>query len=352
MFRQCLAFKAIVVATAFVGLMACGASVSDNGNTGGQRAVPALGADSPQAVVERIRHAAENRDIRELAASTDPQQLGEMAEGLAFISAMVLAFSAFGDEVSFDAEAKSLELDAIVTRYGLPSMNDESGAANAPNLQEALAGLDQVSMIGLIGDLSDFMAGLSESDEGINNEFLPPFEGGLTDLVIDGDTATARIDEDDIQFVRVDGRWYARMPEQPQESWTGSSETSEFSFDWENRNRAGVEDAIELVLPLAGEHQLDSNGRRWYRFSAPQTGTLRLATRASGSNDGDLVIEAFLDEFFDFSVTHSDVDRDGDPANESIEFALQAGQILHVRVSQWGSRQDALSYRIEAAFTP
>ena len=343
-------FRALVIVTALVGLLACGASVSDNGTPPNQRAALVLGAESPAGVVERITLAAHNKDIRELAASIDPQQLDEMAEGLAFISAMILAFSTLGDEATFDTDSKAQELNTIMTRHGLPAMNDGSGDDEAPTLQDALAALDQVSMINLIIDLASFLEELGENDEGLNNEFLPPFDGELTDLVIDGATATARVGDENVDFVRVDQRWYARMPEPPQAA-ADSSEASEFWSDWDNRNRAGAEQATELVLPISGEHALDDNGRHWYRFSAPETGTLRLATRASGSNDGDLVIEAYLDEVFDFSVARSDADRDGDPAKESIEIDLQAGQVLHVKVSQWGVQQDALSYHFEASFS-
>lgn len=208
---------ALAAFTLFV-LAGCGLSVSDNAAATAGRASPELGGATPEAVVERIRRAAENQDLNELAASIDPAELGELAQGLAFISVMTVAFSAMGDDEGANeaaAERSMQELEAIITRFGLPSMDDGPGQGGGPALQEALAELSQLDMIHLIADLGAFLDSLAEGEEGLNSEFLPPFEDELRDLVIDGDSARASIGDEEIAFVQVNQRWYARLPEPP-----------------------------------------------------------------------------------------------------------------------------------------
>ncbi len=308
-----------------------------------------LGAASPEAVVERISRAAENRDLFELAATIEPQGAREMAEGLTFIMALTVAFSAMSDGEAV-AEQRMAQLEAIVTRHGLPGM-DEEGPADRASLQEALADVDHLSLAALIADLGEFMQTMAEGDEEINSEFLPPFDGELVDLRIDGDSASGRIGEEDIEFVRIDGRWFARLPEPADTGFSSGTDSASWG-DWDSRNSAGSEAAETLSVPMGREDQLDQDGRRWYRFQASESGTLRLATRSTGSNDGDLVLEAWLDEDFSQSVARSDSDMGGDRANEAIEFGLQAGQVLHLRAHQFGFGRDAVSYRLEASFTP
>ena len=305
-----------------------------------------LGAASPEAVLDRIRRAAERRDMFELAASIEPAGVREMAEGLAMITALTVAFSAMSDGEDV-AERRISALDAIVSRYGLPGM-DAGGPAERASVLDALGGLEHLELVNLVTDLAGFIESMAEEEEGLNSEFLPPIEGELNNLVMDGDAASARIGEDDIDFVRVNGRWFARLPEPPASS--DSAGFDESWGDWESRDRAGSDAAEVLALPLMHTDALDQNGRRWYRYSAPESGAFSLSTRSTGQDDGDLVIEAYVDEDFSQSVARSDSDHDGDRAAESIAVGLQAGQVVHVRVSQWGFDRDPLSFELEAAF--
>jgi len=307
-----------------------------------------LGAATPEAVVERIRQAAEQRDMFELAASIEPAGLQEMAEGLALITALTVAFSAMADGEDVAARRTS-EMGAILARYDLPGLV-EDGAVERGSMLDAIGGMDHLPLINLVTDLAAFMESMAEEEEGINSEFLPPFEGELINLVIDGDEASAQIGDEEIAFVRLDGRWFARLPEPSQ-----SADDSAFGASWGDASdsaQAGVEEARGLMMPTAGEDALDENGRRWYVYRAPDSGAFSLSTRRSGESSGDLVLEAYLDEDFSHSVARSDSDHGGDRANESIAIGMQAGQTVHVRVSQWGFDRNPLSFHVEADFAP
>lgn len=86
-----------------------------------------------------------------------------------------------------------------------------------------------------------------------------------------------------------------------------------------------MEDALD---PAAGD------SRDWFMFTAEKDGTLALATRAVGENEGlDLVLEAFLDGEFLEPAQRSDLDQQEDMTNEGLTLVVRAGQKVHVRVT-------------------
>ncbi len=342
-------FSLAVCALAFLAAVVSGC----DGNASAQRNIE-LGAATPEALMSRMQRAGNNQDMREMVASIELEGAREMAEGVTVGAAMMVAFSSFNVEEQ-ELDRRMSELQAIFTRHGLPVMGDESPGGEAA-FQQAIAGLDHAALANLVGDLTAFLESISDDEQG-GGELVRPLDGDLSELVIDGDSASGRVGEDALEFVRIDGRWFAKMPEPApfdpgQSSGTGSTEASDFWADMENRNRAGYEGAEALVVPISLEVVLDGNGPRWYRFDTEQSGLLRVATRSTGQNDGDLVIRAYRDENFGEVAASSDNDSDGDSANESIELDLQVGQVLHVQISEFFASDDKLSFHMEASFTP
>lgn len=210
-----------------------------------QAAVPAripLGAETPEALVARMKKAAENEDLREMAACMEPEARKEMAEGMFLGASMMVAFSGMaqgmgemagemagavagavgGDEAAADVKEQVAEgteaagvdaagmaerFNALLAKHGLPTLDDESEAGKEV-FDKALADADQVAFI---GDIADFLETEMKGEEGSASK-TPMFEGELTELQIDGDYASGKLGEEMVEFVRIDGRWFAKEP--------------------------------------------------------------------------------------------------------------------------------------------
>jgi len=213
------------------------------------------GGDTPQAVVARMKAAAEHEDFKEMVECIAPAQRKEMAVGLVLGTTMMVAFLDMGSEMAMgmaegmteavsdgaeptaeqkaemekakaEAKRKTDELkkkhEAIMVRYGLKERmeamqaqsNEGSGNEGGGSPDEAigklLAGVDERA---LIADLMGFMGAMGEAQGHGEAKKPMSFAGEVKDYKITGDTATARAGEETIQFVRVDGRWYVAPDE-------------------------------------------------------------------------------------------------------------------------------------------
>ncbi|HXT20738.1 MAG TPA: hypothetical protein VN811_04305 [Thermoanaerobaculia bacterium] len=202
------------------------------------------GADSPQALVARLKAAAQNNDFPELVDCIAPKERREMAAGLVLGTTMMVAFMDMGGDMAMgmaqgmaegmsgsemtaeqkaemekgkaEAKAKTAELrgryDAILQKYGLKdrmeAMQAEGGEGSGGSPEEAigklLAGVDERA---LITDLMGFMNTLGES-QGQGDKKPIDLPGEVTDYKIQGDHATAKAGDETVRFVKVDGRWY------------------------------------------------------------------------------------------------------------------------------------------------
>jgi hypothetical protein len=327
-------------------MVACADSNTSRGGGAAGSSPVVLGAESPQALVARMQQAARDADLREFAACLTRDFLADTIEDMTLLTAMAVAFSVMDEDLDETEAAAAVEeklagLDEILTRYGLPAASDEDAIEGESELETILAGMDHAAMAELLAELVDVLQNLGDDDDS-SSEFLPVFEGELTDLTIDGDQATATISDMPIEFTRVDGRWFASMPE-------GGSE---FDTMESNVPGAGAEAATVLGLEASRQDTLDESGQHWYVITAPEDGTVTLTTRSTGENDGDLVIEAYLDENFGEYVVRSDWDLEGDSAHETVTVGLNSGQVLHAKVAQWGFGRDELSYQLDVSHTP
>jgi hypothetical protein len=83
----------------------------------------------------------------------------------------------------------------------------------------------------------------------------------------------------------------------------------------------------------------------WFVVKAPKAGTLVITTTGE---DGDLALEAHLDEASDMPDQRSDDDRDGKGVNEQVSLEAQAGQAVYVRVVPLFT-SSTTAYRIQAS---
>jgi hypothetical protein len=102
------------------------------------------------------------------------------------------------------------------------------------------------------------------------------------------------------------------------------------------------------------EDQLDSktgDSWDWYVMKSAQAGTLVIVTRRVGEGDTDLVLEAYLDGNFAQPAQRSDQDLQGNNASESVTLQVNAGQVVHVKVSANFSNAST-KYRLSSNLVP
>ena len=196
----------------------------------------APGAETPEALVERMRAAAAEEDLGEVMSCLAPEARVEMASMMYLMATMVVAFSQMGvemgtgmaeglaedatDEQKAEMEAQKQKAmaeaakvrdgyNAVMTKYGLPVI-PESGEAEEPegDPKELFASMDQGAFLKDIFAFLESMPGEKEEGAEESKGPLDLGDGQLTDLVVDGDSASGKIGGEDVQFVRLDGRWF------------------------------------------------------------------------------------------------------------------------------------------------
>jgi hypothetical protein len=246
-----------VSAVALTGSMACSKPGADAA-AGGGAAAPAAssaaaerklpGAETPEALVERMKAGAAKEDFGEIAACLTPKNRTEMAMAMYMGATMMVAFAdmaadmggAMADGMAgmaepaggLSAEAKAqaeeqkakakegvatfkASYDKLVTKYGLPAIPKE-GEPEKPEptkeeLEKLFANLDHGAFLTDALAVMKAMPG-DHADEDASPVKIP--EAGLTNLKIDGDRATGNVAEEVFTFVKIDGRWY--VDEMPQ----------------------------------------------------------------------------------------------------------------------------------------
>lgn len=202
-----------------VAMVAC-ADTNPNpadGASGGSSLV--LGAESPQALAERLQQAARNNDMREFFACLVPEELAGMVEELTFLVGMMVAFSLDEDLDMEEAEAAVAEkmagLDVVFERYGLPAMSDDEAMEDDSELAGIIGEMEHPTVIELLAELAEVMDGVmrDQGEDDFSSEVLAPFESDLADLMVEGDRATGTFDDMPVEFVRMDGRWFLKEPE-------------------------------------------------------------------------------------------------------------------------------------------
>jgi len=166
------------------------------------------GADTPQALVERLLAASKKNDGYELAACTVPEDRNAIAGSLVFGTTMMVG--AMGMDEAHMAEGKKYraQLDALFKKHGVDkNMKDPESILRkdgAPDFSSLVKGADTVA---LSGDLMKFVKDLpGMSGEGPFASFTR-----ISDLKVDGEKATATGADGPLEFVRIGGRWYVHV---------------------------------------------------------------------------------------------------------------------------------------------
>jgi hypothetical protein len=230
-----LVMGALVAPAQASGSPAAGAQASEAQSYAG-------GAATPQELMERFRQAADEGDLAGIAACLAPEDRAGMSFGLILATGMMAAMGGLaaemgegfteafeeempeGEKAEADSEMTAMRkkteelnarLEGVLTRYGVTDMMEETpspaqssgGEASGAELAAAMADVDQ---IGLIGELGALMRELGEGGEE-SSSGMP--EGGIENLVIEGDRGTATLGGEPVELVRIDDRWFLHQPD-------------------------------------------------------------------------------------------------------------------------------------------
>ena len=217
------------------------------------------GAETPEALVERMKAGAAKEDFSEIAACLTPKNRTEMAMAMYMGATMMVAFAEMGaemggamaegmagmagGEMSAEDKKKAEEQKAkaqadiaglktayntLITKYGLPAMPKEGEPEKPEPTQEEIeklfANIDQGAFLNDALAVMKAMPGEEAKDSGPVK--VP--EGGLENLKIDGDKASGTVGGDPFTFVKIDGRWYVEdLPKGGSEEGAPSAMPSE-----------------------------------------------------------------------------------------------------------------------------
>lgn len=204
------------------------------------RAEVALGAATPQALVQRMTRAADAGDFAEIVACVDPASRTELSLGLVMATTMMVAFMAMGSEMaggmaegatgaaeekaaaekrraeaSARADQARASLGILFKKHGLPDLMD--GASSPKDEAAATAMLARVDHAALAGDLLKFMETFGDRTGAGNGKAKTTgpvnVPRNVTDYKISGARATARAGAETLEFVKVGERWFFKPPQ-------------------------------------------------------------------------------------------------------------------------------------------
>lgn len=195
------------------------------------RAAEPPGAATPEALVARLRAAAQHDDLAEVANCTAPEQRvvwaaamlrkGKMmmqffdsgagaapaAANAATPAQQIEAFKARQERIAQPAELQAFH-QAILEKHGIAArLAKEGPPANDAAAAELLAGVDQGA---LIADMTALVDSLLDPSRREHPKYFPDEDVGP--FQVKGDHATAKCGGCQLELVRVDGRWYQLLP--------------------------------------------------------------------------------------------------------------------------------------------
>ena len=188
-----------------------------------------MGSESPEALIERLTDALEREDFAELIRCIEPEGREAMAAMLTMIPLMMIAFASMAEMMAEDMQAAAGEepgepagvspefaqlrdgFAGVLAKHGLSDLLAEEEEMDFEAMDAVFADIDHAAYI---EDVARFLSEVDPDEDGSPREMLPlPMdeEVRITDLRVDGDTATAQWADEEIEMVRIDGRWYLKL---------------------------------------------------------------------------------------------------------------------------------------------
>jgi hypothetical protein len=210
-----------------------------------------LGAATPEALVERMNAATAKKDFSEMLACITPDDRAQMVGALLVGTVMMGAFMQMGGDMAMgmaegmqeglsgeeatpaqkaemakakkemeaQAAAWQKKYEGTLRKHNLEEMLSEDAELPAGEGPAALRALlkdtDEIALFeDLLGLLKD--SGKGEVKEDAAPPGLPaePIKG----LKVQGDRASAQAGTETVEMVKIDGRWYVKVPEKKEEA--------------------------------------------------------------------------------------------------------------------------------------
>jgi hypothetical protein len=174
------------------------------------------GGATPEEVFDRFTAGAKARNWEEIAACISQDGLIKMNAMMFAMGGMIVAFAQMGEGVvetmgepkqaeQAASEVSGLEkkFEELLVRHGIDTKAIQEGAGEDQELPAAF------TSPAFFTDIMRFIDELPDDKEAGSpgDAFMVP-KGALENVVIEGDRATATVDGEPGEFVRVDGRWY------------------------------------------------------------------------------------------------------------------------------------------------
>lgn len=174
--------------------------------------------DSPDDVFNAAKAAMEEKDMEAFMECLTEESQDVFAGGIAMVSVMMKAFSGLGGQ---DEKAKEAftKIDKVMADHGLTeefmkNMQDAKPSSPAEGFKELLKPVKDKPKF-----VSEMMAALESMGDKGSSGPGDGFMGELTDVKIDGDTATGvavgkkdgKEEKEDLNFKKVDGGWLIHL---------------------------------------------------------------------------------------------------------------------------------------------
>lgn len=163
--------------------------------------------DSPEQVFDAFKAAAANNDLKQFMGCMSAKSQNEFAFGMVMMSAF-LPMQHMDDEAK--AEALGKEIESVMAKHGLSEEKmDQMEPNTEPDYDKVFAPVkDKAAFVG------DLFAIIEREDPDTPLKMLAT--ASLKDVKVDGEKASGKMvvdgDEEDIEFVKVDGSWLIEMP--------------------------------------------------------------------------------------------------------------------------------------------
>ncbi|MEX2181735.1 MAG: hypothetical protein WD771_06810 [Gemmatimonadaceae bacterium] len=127
----------------------------------------------------------------------------------------------------------------------------------------------------------------------------------------------------------------------------------EFAVAADPDGRPGTARAI--AVGAAQDDQLDPDAgdlADWYAITATEAMTLIVITRVEDETEGDIVLEAFVNDALDEPAARSDQDLRGNAGNESLTVDVKAGERVLIKVGSLNDSGERFAYRVSLGRMP
>jgi hypothetical protein len=179
---------------------------------------PLAAEDGAASVEELVEKCKGIEDMASLVPLVHPDDRPMLGFGMLMMGTMA-PMMALPDVISGDNEAEAgaradeliAEFEALESKHGLRQPPDDLPSAETAEgmTERARYIFEGVDVAAFVGDVEAWLEA-SLGEEAMQGGFKRDFDA-IENLRVEGDSATATVDGEPIEFERVDGRWYVRV---------------------------------------------------------------------------------------------------------------------------------------------